>query len=124
MASQPQQVEFRISPKIATGIRLFCYPQLFITPPYPTQSFASPTIIVTGSRTGLSPKAARHYYRLHCSLLILAIRIVAKDRLRKKISSARSEPEVIEVWPLDSFSTASNIAFQSAWRRSYRVLMS
>jgi hypothetical protein len=48
MASQPQQVEIPMSLKMATGIRLFYYLQLFVTPPYPRHSFAK-------SKSSLSP---------------------------------------------------------------------
>ncbi|KAL3452176.1 hypothetical protein BJX65DRAFT_293339 [Aspergillus insuetus] len=101
MASQPQQVEFRISPKIATGIRLFYYLQLFVTPPYSRRSFANQIIIVN---TGLGLEAARHFYRSNCSRLILAVRTIAKGQATK-------EDIVIEVWPLDMSSTASIVAF-------------
>ncbi|PYH83251.1 NAD(P)-binding protein [Aspergillus uvarum CBS 121591] len=108
--------EFVISPNIGAGLRTFVYSQLFVTPPYPRDSFAEQTIIVTGSNTGLGLEAARHFYRLGCARLILAVRSTTRgeaakeDILRSNITH-RSDAGAIEVWPLDLSSTASTIAF-------------
>ncbi|OJJ97565.1 hypothetical protein ASPACDRAFT_45657 [Aspergillus aculeatus ATCC 16872] len=105
-----------ISPNIGAGLRTFLYSQLFVTPPYPRESFANQTIIVTGSNTGLGLEAARHFYRLDCARLILAVRNTAKgeaakeDILRSNITH-RSDASAIEVWSLDLSSTASTVAF-------------
>ncbi|KAF7626495.1 hypothetical protein AFLA_013886 [Aspergillus flavus NRRL3357] len=42
------------------------------------------TVIVTGSNTGLGLEAARHFYRLNCSRLILAVRTVTKGQTAKE----------------------------------------
>ncbi|PYI31870.1 NAD(P)-binding protein [Aspergillus indologenus CBS 114.80] len=118
--------EFVISPNIGAGLRTFVYSQLFVTPPYPRDSFAEQTIIVTGSNTGLGLEAARHFYRLDCARLILAVRNTAKgeaakeDILRSNIPH-RSDAGAIEVWPLDLSSTASTIAFAERVKKLDRV---
>ncbi|PWY83369.1 short-chain dehydrogenase/reductase [Aspergillus heteromorphus CBS 117.55] len=108
-------VEFPITPSLGTGLRLFFHSQLFITPPLPTHSFANQTVIVTGSNTGLGLEAARHFYRLNCARLILAVRTVAKGEAAKEdiVSTVkqRADADAIEVWPLDMSSTASTLAF-------------
>ncbi|RAL04556.1 NAD(P)-binding protein [Aspergillus ibericus CBS 121593] len=111
----PESVEFPITPKLGAGLRLFFHSQLFVTPPLPTTSFANQTIIVTGSNTGLGLEAARHFYRLHCARLILAVRTISKGEAAKedilRTVRQRTDPDAIEVWPLDLSSTASTLAF-------------
>ncbi|PYI09623.1 NAD(P)-binding protein [Aspergillus sclerotiicarbonarius CBS 121057] len=110
-----QSVEFLIAPKLGTGLRLFFHSQLFVTPAFPTQSFANQTVIVTGSNTGLGLEAARHFYRLNCARLILAVRTVSKGEAAKEniLGSVRqrTDPDAIEIWPLNLSSTASTLAF-------------
>lgn len=110
-----QQLEFPIEPKLGAGLRLFLHSQLFVTPPSPRHSFAEQTIVVTGSNTGLGLEAARHFYRLNCARLILAVRTVTKGQKAKEelVESVptRSDPDAIEVWELDQSSTASTLAF-------------
>jgi len=81
----------------------FLYSQLFITPVYPTRSFAGETVIVTGSNVGLGKEAARHFARLGVSKLILAVRNTeAGEEAKKDIEgTTRCGKSVIEVWPLD-----------------------
>ncbi|PYH92583.1 short-chain dehydrogenase/reductase [Aspergillus ellipticus CBS 707.79] len=111
----PQPVEFPITPKFGAGLRLFFHSQLFVTPPLPTKSFANQTVIVTGSNTGLGLEAARHFYRLDCARLILAVRTVAKGEAAKedilRTLKQRTDGKAIEIWPLDLSSTASTLAF-------------
>ncbi|GKZ28946.1 hypothetical protein AbraIFM66950_001904 [Aspergillus brasiliensis] len=112
----PNTVEFPITPNLGAGLRLFFHSQLFVTPPTPTTSFADQTIIITGSNTGLGLEAARHFYRLNCARLILAVRTVSKgeaakeDILRTAVQQ-RTDAEAIEVWPLNLSSTESTLAF-------------
>ncbi|KAL4994335.1 NAD(P)-binding protein [Aspergillus recurvatus] len=115
MPSTQHQVEFPISPKLGTGLRLFLHSQLFVTPPVPSHSFANQTVIVTGANTGLGLEAARHFYRLNCACLILAVRTLEKGQAAKedivRSIKARSDHDAIRVWPLDLSSTASTVAF-------------
>ncbi|PQE23579.1 short-chain dehydrogenase protein [Rutstroemia sp. NJR-2017a BVV2] len=100
---------------IGHGLKLFFYSQLFKTPAYPTQSFADQTIIVTGSNVGLGLEAARHFYRLNCAKLILAVRSAAKGESAKedivRTVKQRTDADAIEVWPLDLEKTESTLAF-------------
>jgi len=95
--------------------RAFFYSQLFRTPSYPSQTFVDQTVIVTGSNTGLGFEAARHFYRLNCAKLILAVRTISKGQSAKEdiVRSVkhRTDADAIEVWPLDLTSTASTLAF-------------
>ena len=105
----PFQVEF------FHGIRLFFHSQFFGTPSSPTQSFANQTIIVTGSNVGLGLEAARHFYRLNCAKLILAVRTTSKGESAKedivRSVTHRTDADSIEVWPLDLTKTESVLAF-------------
>ncbi|KAH8649299.1 short-chain dehydrogenase/reductase, partial [Xylariales sp. PMI_506] len=96
-------------------LRIFLSSQLFRTVPYPTQSFAKQTVIITGSNVGLGLEAARHVYRLGCAKLILAVRTISKGEAAKEdiMNSVknRSDSRAIEVWPLDMSSTKSTLAF-------------
>jgi NAD(P)-dependent dehydrogenase (short-subunit alcohol dehydrogenase family) len=108
--------EFLIQPNFGLTFRTFLHSQFFGTPPYPTHSFAGQTIIVTGSNVGLGFEAARHFYRLNCARLILAVRTVSKGQTAKEdiVRSVRHRTdgaEAIEVWPLDLTSTASTLSF-------------
>jgi retinol dehydrogenase-12 len=89
------------------------YSQLFVTPTYPTYDFSGQTVIVTGSNVGLGLEAARHFARLNCAKLILAVRTVSKGEKAKEsiLSSTKRKSDCIEVWPLDLSSSASVKAF-------------
>lgn len=114
-ASSPENFEFDIQPKLGKGLRYFFYSQLFVTPAFPTQSFAGQTVVVTGANVGLGLEAARHFYRLGCAKLILAVRTVAKGEIAKedivRSVSSRADAGAIAVWPLDLGSTSSTLAF-------------
>jgi retinol dehydrogenase-12 len=70
--------------------------------PYPAQSFASQTIIVTGSNTGLGLEAARHFVRLNASKVILAVRSIAKgEEAARSIEQTTGRKGVCEVWQVD-----------------------
>ncbi|KAJ5662863.1 NAD(P)-binding protein [Penicillium longicatenatum] len=107
--------DFSISPNLVTGLRLFFYSQLFVTPKLPTHSFAKQTVIVTGANSGLGLEAAQHFYRLNSAKLILAVRTIAKGQEAKEYilqnNPQRSDPDAIEIWPLDLSSTESTLAF-------------
>ncbi|KAG6824969.1 hypothetical protein H0H92_005274 [Tricholoma furcatifolium] len=115
MSKSTKQLEFPIDIKAGALMRTFLHSQMFVTPAYPHQSFVNQTVIVTGSNTGLGLEAARHFYRLNCARLILAVRTVVKGQTAKEdiVRSVphRSDPDTIEIWPLDLASTASTIAF-------------
>lgn len=89
------------------------YSQLFVTPTYPTHDFSGQTVIVTGSNVGLGLDAARHFARLNCAKLILAVRTVSKGEKAKEsiLSPTKRKSDCIEVWPLDLSSSASVKAF-------------
>ena len=107
--------EFTIQPETGLAFRRFLFSQFFCTPPYPTQSFDNQTIIVTGSNVGLGFEAARHFYRLNCARLILAVRSVSKGETAKedivRSVTHRKDADAIEVWPLDMSSAKSVVAF-------------
>ncbi|KAJ5889606.1 NAD(P)-binding protein [Penicillium tannophilum] len=115
MSTNSNQEDFSISPNLGKGLRLFLYSQLFVTPELPTQSFAKQTVIVTGANSGLGLESAQHFYRLNAARLILAVRTIAKGQEAKEYilrnSPQRSEPDAIEIWPLDLSSTKSTLAF-------------
>lgn len=108
-------LEFPIEPKIGAALKLFFYSQLFVTPPIPKASFTNQTVIITGSNVGLGLEAARHFYRLGASRLILAVRTTSKGQTAKediiKSVKNRTDTNAIEVWPLDQSSTPSVLAF-------------
>jgi retinol dehydrogenase 12 len=89
------------------------YSQFFVTPPHPTHDFTGQTVIVTGSNTGLGLEAARHFARLNCAKLILAVRTKSKGEEAKEsiLASTKHTTDCIEVWDLDLLSTASVKAF-------------
>ncbi|CAG8952808.1 hypothetical protein HYFRA_00009053 [Hymenoscyphus fraxineus] len=107
--------EILIEPRVGPFFRLFLHSQFFRTPRFPTQSFANQTIIVTGSNVGLGLEAARHFYRLKCAKLIIAVRTISKGQAAKeeilRTVRERADADVIEIWALDLSSTASTIAF-------------
>lgn len=87
--------------------------QFFVRPPWPTESYAGKTIIITGSNQGLGKEAARHYARLKASRIILAVRNLDKGYEAKYDieHSVGCEEDVLEVWPLDMASYSSVRAF-------------
>jgi len=107
--------EFLINPKFGPFLRLFLHSQLFRTPQFPTQSFADQTVIITGANVGLGLEAARHFFRLNCAKLIIAVRTVSKGQTAKEdilqTVKHRTDVDAIEVWALDLASTASTVAF-------------
>ncbi|KAL5342478.1 hypothetical protein BJX70DRAFT_355917 [Aspergillus crustosus] len=114
---------YKISPNLASGIRLFLHSQFFITPPNPTSPFTSQTVIVTGANSGLGLEAARHFYRLNCVNLILAVRSLDKgqaakgDIVRSVPSRTAADADSIKVWELDLSSTESTISFAERVQR-------
>ncbi|TGO12756.1 hypothetical protein BPAE_0808g00020 [Botrytis paeoniae] len=107
--------EFVIKNDMGHGLKLFFHSQLFKTPAYPTQSFANQIVIVTGSNIGLGLEAARHFYRLNCAKLILAVRSIGKGESAKedivRSVKQRKDADAIEIWPLDLEKTDSTLAF-------------
>lgn len=100
------------------------FKQLFISLPYPTESFSGKTVIVTGSNSGLGKEAARHIARLGASTLILAVRSLEKGEAAKKDieETTNCGEDVIKVWHLDMSSYASVLAFiERAERELKRV---
>jgi NAD(P)-dependent dehydrogenase (short-subunit alcohol dehydrogenase family) len=91
----------------------FLYSQLFVTPVYPTTSFAGQTIIVTGANSGLGKESVRHFARLGASKIILAVRnIDAGEEAKRSIESTTGcGRNVLEVWPLDLLSYESCKSF-------------
>jgi len=90
----------------------FFYSQLFVTPKYPTKSFAGQTVIVTGSNVGLGCEAARHFARLDAAKVILAVRnLPAGEEAKQSIETSTNRPGVCEVWKLDLASYDSVKAF-------------
>ncbi len=104
-------------------VTTFLYSQFFGTPHYPTHDFSGKTIIVTGSNTGLGLEAARHFARLNCEKLILAVRTASKGEQAKEsiLASTQRTSDCIEVWPLDLSSTASVKAFASKAQSIERI---
>ena len=101
----------------------FLHSQLFVTPPSPTHDFTGQTVIVTGSNTGLGLEAARHFARLNCAKLILAVRTASKGENAKEsiLASTKRTSDCIEVWDLDLSSTVSVKAFASRAQRLERL---
>jgi len=88
--------------------------QLFRTPFLPTANFAGRTIIITGANSGLGFEAAKHFYSLNVSHLVLACRNLTKgENARKEIvtSSGTSKRGKVEVWQLDMSNYSSVLAF-------------
>jgi NAD(P)-dependent dehydrogenase (short-subunit alcohol dehydrogenase family) len=82
---------------------ILLYSQLLVHIPYPTQSFAGQTIIVTGSNTGLGLEAARHFVRLGATKVILAVRTISKGEAAAEniLASTKATKNTVEVWQLD-----------------------
>ncbi|KAK4169599.1 retinol dehydrogenase 14 [Cladorrhinum sp. PSN259] len=120
--TEQQQLEFPIKTTLAKDLLVFLYSQFFGTPSYPKTSFAGKTIIITGANSGLGLEASRHFYRLGASKLILAVRTVSKGEAAKediiKSITTRSDPDAIQVWPIDVSSTESTLAFSGRVRSS------
>lgn len=109
------EVEIEIEPD--KGLHgSFLHAEFILTPPSPWAfgSFAGETIIVTGS--GLGYEAARHFYRLGCAKLILAVRTVsrgieAKQNMIHTVRHRTDGASAIKVWHLDLFSIGSTLGF-------------
>src|SRR6202012_5872282 len=90
------------------------YTQLILSLPYPKQSFAGKTVIVTGSNVGLGKEAARHVARLGASTVILAVRSLKKgeDAKRDIVQSTGCNKDAVQVWQLDlaSFQSVKDFA--------------
>jgi len=91
----------------------FLYSQWFVTPPYPTKSWAGKTVIVTGANVGLGFEAARHFARLGAAKVIIASRNTQKAETAKKSieQTTKCGPAVVETWLLDLCSYESVKAF-------------
>ncbi|UPK92567.1 hypothetical protein LCI18_003502 [Fusarium solani-melongenae] len=90
----------------------FLYSQLFVKPKYPTATFTSQVIIVTGSNVGLGLEAARHFVRLDAARVILAVRNVEAGNLAKQsIEQSTGRHGVCEIWEVDLASYESVKAF-------------
>jgi NAD(P)-dependent dehydrogenase (short-subunit alcohol dehydrogenase family) len=86
--------------------------QWTFTPPYPTNSFAGQTVIITGANVGLGFEAARHITRLGAVKVIIACRSIEKGEAAKKdIEKSTKRTGVVEVWQLDLCSYESVKAF-------------
>ena len=108
--------EFDVKLEFGNTAKIFFDSQFFRTPKYPTKSFSNQVVIVTGSNVGLGLEAARHFYRLNCAKLILAVRTVSKGQAAKEsiLSSVKHRSDgadALEIWPLDLSSTKSTLAF-------------
>ena len=90
----------------------FLYSQLFVTPAYPTQSFADQTVLITGSNVGLGLEAARHVTRLGAARVILGVRnVVAGEEAKRDIEKSTGRLGVCEVWEVDLAAFDSVLAF-------------
>jgi NAD(P)-dependent dehydrogenase (short-subunit alcohol dehydrogenase family) len=108
--------EFDVKLDFGLTLRTFLHSQFLGTPADPKTSFSNQTVVVTGSNVGLGFEAARHFYRLNCAKLILAVRTVSKGEAAKEdivlsVKHRSDGAEAIEVWPLDLSSTKSTLAF-------------
>ena len=94
----------------------FLKDQLFTTLPYPQESAAGQTVIVTGANVGLGFEAARHFVRLGAAKVILAVRDQQKGEAAKRsIQELEERKEVVEVWSLDlcSYESVQQFAEQA-----------
>ncbi|KAJ5171194.1 uncharacterized protein N7500_003977 [Penicillium coprophilum] len=90
----------------------FLYSQFFVTPKYPTESFADQTVLITGANVGLGLEAARHVTRLGAAKVILGVRnVTAGNAAKEEIENSTGRPGVCEVWEVDLASHASVLAF-------------
>jgi NAD(P)-dependent dehydrogenase (short-subunit alcohol dehydrogenase family) len=91
----------------------FLFSQLFYKAPYPTQSFAGQTIIITGSNTGLGFEAVKHVIRLGATKVIIAVRSVEKGQTAKEsiVRDLKCDANTVEVWQMDLASYDSVKAF-------------
>lgn len=98
----------------------FLRSQLLVTPCSPTADFSGRTVIVTGSNTGLGLEAARHFARLKCTKIILAVRDMSKGQAAKEsiLASTNRVEDCVEIWKLDLNSNASVQAFA---KRAHRL---
>lgn len=93
-------------------IMAFLYSQFFVTPTYPTQSFADQTVLITGANVGLGLEAARHITRLGAARVILGVRnVTAGKEAKEDIEKSTGRPSICEVWEVDLASHASVLAF-------------
>ncbi|KAI1127534.1 NAD(P)-binding protein [Nemania abortiva] len=108
--------EFPITLSLGQGIGDFLYSQLFITPKTPDCSFKGQTVVVTGANSGLGLEAARYFYRLDVSKLVLATRSLSKGQAAKEyivqsVTSRSDGASAIDVLTVDISTTASTLAF-------------
>lgn len=104
----------------------FLYSQLFVTPSYPTASFAGQVAIVTGSNTGLGLEAARHIVRLGAEKVILGVRNTSKgEAARQSIEDSTQRTGIVEVWSLDlsSYESVKQFAKRAQSLRRLDVLL-
>lgn len=82
------------------------------SPPYPTTSHTSQTILITGASSGIGVEAARHYVRLGASKVILGIRSPQKGAaVKTDIETTTGRKNIIEIWEVDYDSFKSVSAF-------------
>lgn len=90
----------------------FLYSQFCVRPPYPEQSFADQTVLITGANIGLGLEATRHVLRLGASRVILGVRNVsAGEAAKKEVEASTGRSGVCEVWEVDLASYKSVLAF-------------
>jgi retinol dehydrogenase 12 len=83
------------------------------TPPFPSSSYASQTVLITGASAGIGVEAARHYVRLGASKVILGIRSITKgEAVKHDIEQTTGRKGVVEIWEVDydSFSSVREFA--------------
>ncbi|KUJ08352.1 short-chain dehydrogenase/reductase [Mollisia scopiformis] len=87
--------------------------QILQSPFIPHVDLTGQTIVITGANTGLGFEAAKHFYKLNVSKLILACRNMTKGEAARKavLASNPTFEGKVEVWPLDMSSFASVLAF-------------
>ncbi|KAI1125965.1 putative short-chain dehydrogenase [Nemania abortiva] len=85
--------------------------------PYPSQTFAGKTVLITGANTGIGLEAARHFVHLNAAKVVLGCRDLEKGEKAKRDIEAtnhvdpKSDPARVEVWQVDLASFASVQAF-------------
>ncbi|ETN47003.1 uncharacterized protein HMPREF1541_01193 [Cyphellophora europaea CBS 101466] len=101
----------------------FLYTHLIWKPPFPTQSFAGRTVIVTGSNSGIGREAVRHFVRLNADRVIIAVRnLEAGEEAKADIERTTKRTGVAEVWKLDLSSYDSVKAFAARAQRELERL--